>query len=131
MSGMNTLEQVAENAAVASRKQGLTPRQRKDMRARLERIRTHAAQFCTGCGYCMPCEHGVDIPANFGLLNQARFFGRVEWARGQYQRLKQDQKGDRSAEACRQCGACLPKCPNKVPIMQQLGEVAGALARRA
>jgi predicted aldo/keto reductase-like oxidoreductase len=131
LSGMNTLEQVAENAAIASRRRFLTESQYNAMQYRLGRIRQRAARFCTGCGYCMPCPHGVDIPGNFGLLNQARFFGRDEWARQQYVRLKAHKNGNKSAEVCRQCGECLPKCPNHVPIVEQLEEVKEALGRRA
>jgi len=127
LSGMNTLQQVRENVAVASRKTALTAKQRQHMRSRLVKIERQAKRFCTACGYCMPCKNGVDIPGNFRLLNQARFFGRVEWARQQYKTLKEHKEGDRSAAACKRCGECLPKCPNDVPIIRQLQEVATTL----
>ena len=130
LSGMNTLEQVEENVAVAGRKTSLTTNQQKCMRARLNKIGKAARKFCTGCGYCMPCEHGVDIPANFRLLNRARFFGQLEWAKGQYVQLKKHREGDRSAEACNRCGSCEPKCPNKVPVIKQLEEVTAILELR-
>ncbi len=123
LSGMSTLAQVAENSAVASRKTSLTARQRKEMLSKLDKIERQARKFCTACGYCMPCEHGVDIPGNFALLNQARFFGRLGWARDHYAALKANKDGDRCAEACECCGACLSKCPNKVPIIKQLEDV--------
>lgn len=127
LSGMNTLDQVAENVAVASRKAPLTAKQEAHMLGRLGRIDSEAKQFCTACGYCMPCDNGVNIPANFGLLNQLRFFGRLDWARGQYARFQGHKDGDRSAAACVQCGECEPKCPNDVPIVAQLEEVAAKL----
>lgn len=124
LSGMNTPEQVDENVRTASRGTMLTAPQYRRMQERLQRIRRGSQAFCTGCGYCMPCEHGVDIPGNFGLHNQAAFFGRTEWARETYRQLKKHGDGDKSAAACRQCGACLPKCPNSVPIVEQLAQVA-------
>lgn len=131
LSGMNSLEQLEENVAIASRKVMITEKQRQRFLERLERIEREAKEFCTACGYCMPCKHGVDIPQNFRLFNQVRFFGRLEWAQKQYQRLKNDEQGNRSAEACKRCGACLPKCPNKVPIIEQLQQVAATLAGAA
>jgi Fe-S-cluster containining protein len=76
------------------------------MEARITRIGKTAKHICTACGYCMPCPHGVDIPQNFLLLTRARFYGQLDWARGQYARMKARKEGDKSAEVCRRCGAC-------------------------
>jgi len=127
LSGMNTLEQVRENVAVASLTTPMTPGQQQNMSDRLANIEREARKFCTACGYCTPCEHGVDIPGNFRLINQVRFFGRRQWARQQYESLRRHKDGDRSAAGCQRCGACEPKCPNDVPIIEQLQEVDGTL----
>jgi len=128
LSGMNEVRQVEENVATASRKRMLTSIQLMRMHDRLSKIEEKSKEFCTACGYCMPCEHGVDISRNFELLKQVKFFGRLKWARAQYSRLKNHPKGDRSATACKLCGKCLPKCPNKVPIIKQLQEVEALLS---
>jgi len=127
LSGMNTMEQLRENLVVAGRKAFMTPRQQECMQEGLRRIEGASRKFCTACGYCMPCPHGVDIPGNFALLSRARLFGHVQWARAQYTRLKKRPDGDGSAEACRQCEACEPKCPNGIPITRQLQDVAAIL----
>jgi predicted aldo/keto reductase-like oxidoreductase len=121
------MEQVRENLGVASRKTPMTMKQQEHMDARLGRIQRRAKEFCTACGYCMPCEHGVDIHANFGLYNQARLFGRTAWARQEYAALRKRPDGDRSAGVCKQCGACEPKCPQNVPIISQLRKVTDTL----
>ena len=128
LSGMNTDEQLDQNVAIASRKTQMTATQAAAMRKRLRRIKKAAAQFCTLCGYCMPCEHGVDIPGNFNLFNRVKFFGQEQWARRVYAGLERHRDGDRSARACQQCGTCLSKCPNNVPIMEQLQQVAAMLS---
>ena len=127
LSGMNTIEQVSENARIAGRSKPLTPKQEKYMRSRLADIKRQADKFCTACGYCTPCPHGVDIPENFRLLNRVRFFGQIELAKRWYERLRNERDGNRSAEVCKKCGRCIPKCPNDVPIIQQLEETARTL----
>lgn len=123
MSGMNTLDQVRENTSVADGTKLLTDEERQRLSHQLNRIERESKEFCTACGYCMPCEQGVDIPENFRLRNQIEFYGRLDWATEQYARLRQHKEGDKSAEACTQCGSCEPKCPNDVPIIKQLEEV--------
>ena len=126
-SGMNELEQVTENVALARRRLPMTAKQAAKFRGKLEEIEKAASAFCTACGYCMPCEHGVDIPGNFGLMNQVRFFGRTEYAREQFANLKKHRDGNKSAEACTQCGSCVPKCPHNVPIIEQLQEAIATI----
>ncbi|KKK91575.1 hypothetical protein LCGC14_2711570, partial [marine sediment metagenome] len=127
LSGMSTVEQVDENVRIAGRRSFITDRQRKVMAERLGRLKRSFEQLCTSCGYCMPCPHGVNIPQNFMWLNQAKFLGIIEFARKRFAMLKSGRKGDMSALACKQCGECLPKCPNDVPIMAQLAETASLL----
>jgi len=130
LSGMSALEQVEENVRIASRRVHMTARQRKHMLARAERIRASQMQVCAACGYCMPCPHGVDIPQNLLLLARAKILGLIESGRDRFQHLRRHRDGDKSAAACRRCGRCLPKCPNRVPIMERLRETAALLGTR-
>ncbi len=127
LSGMNTVAQVEENAAVANRKVPLTPAEERRFLSRLENIRSEASKFCTQCGYCMPCKHGVQIPQTFEWYNRAKFFGQVEFARKRYESMAKAKEGDKSAAACKACGECLKRCPIKVPIIQRLHEAAKLL----
>jgi len=54
----------------------------------------------------------------------AKVYGLDEWARREYAGMKEGKR----ASCCTQCGTCEPKCPNKLPIIEQLEEVARALA---
>jgi predicted aldo/keto reductase-like oxidoreductase len=122
-SGMNTLEMVAENVATAEAFAGESAADHARMDAILDEFASLGQQFCTACGYCMDCPQGVDIPGNFRLYNYARVYGLTEWAAGQYQRMEEPKR----AGACIRCGACEPKCPNTLPVMDQLAEVHAAL----
>lgn len=122
MSGMNSMEQLEENVRAASEMGPLTQEE-------LERINTLQKEnarllqlYCTGCGYCMPCPNGVNIPENFSALNLLKVHGLEELAKQQYKRL-----GEASAENCVECGECAGRCPQDIDIQSRLKEVASAL----
>ena len=83
--------------------------------------------YCTGCNYCMPCPHGVDIPGNLALMNLHRLYGATEWASQRYAWKKAEGESGLRASACVQCGECEPKCPQNIPIIEQLAETHAAL----
>jgi predicted aldo/keto reductase-like oxidoreductase len=97
------------------------------MAKKLEKLHAKSQVICTSCGYCMPCPSGVNIPENFMLLNRAKLLGLEQFARSRFANLRKGKEGDKSALACKKCGACVPKCPNKVKIIQQLAETAKRL----
>jgi len=130
MSGMSNAKMVDENLRVAGRKTPLTTRQRAVMKKKMAEVARQFRAVCTSCGYCMPCPQGVNIPQNFMLWNQAEYLGLVRWARQRYKGLAEGRRGDRSAAACKRCGQCLPKCPNDIPIIEQLAATAAKLGRR-
>ena len=119
-SGMCSVEMVAENAAVIEER----VEERAQVRAILDQFQALGEQFCTGCRYCMPCPHGVDIPANFRLYNMAKIYRYDDAARDQFAGMKEAER----AGACTRCGECEKKCPNHLPVMAQLEEVLATLA---
>jgi predicted aldo/keto reductase-like oxidoreductase len=122
-SGMETPAMVKENVATVEGFEGMS----EEDRARTERVLDEFAalgeKFCTGCGYCMDCPNGVDIPRNFRMYNLGRVYGLMEWAKQQYAEMDAGKR----AEACVECGECEAKCPNTLRIVEQLGEVREAL----
>ena len=130
ISGMGTIQMVEENVATASRIGPLSPEERVQIMAALDQTKQLADLYCTGCGYCMPCPNDVNIPQNFEYMNYYRVYGLKEFARQAYADLGvkniEWNKGLK-AEFCLQCGECEPKCPQNIPIMAQLEEVARTL----
>ncbi len=131
LSGMNSMDMVAENAATASRGEPLTAAERESVLGALEETKNLSDLYCTGCNYCMPCPNGVDIPGNFSAMNYYKIGGLEENARSQYERLGKKKKDDTVIEAwaaaCLECGECEPKCPQDIPIIDQLKETHIAL----
>jgi predicted aldo/keto reductase-like oxidoreductase len=132
LSGMNSMAMVEENAATASREEPLSAEERQGVLDMLEETRKLSDLYCTGCAYCMPCPNDVDIPRNFQLMNYHRVFGLTDYARREYRRLEKRRKRDGTvieawAAACVECGECEPKCPQNIPIREQLKETHAAL----
>jgi len=134
LSGMNTFRMVEENCRTAGRKEPLSPEERERVIAVLNQFQRLSELYCTGCGYCLPCPNGIDIPANFQLYNYFEIFGLKDLATSHYQGfgLRKDEKGKAApawAAACIECGQCEPKCPQKIPIRGRLKEVHKKLSR--
>jgi predicted aldo/keto reductase-like oxidoreductase len=122
LSGMNSVAMVEENAATASREEPLSEEERQRVLEALAENRRLAELYCTGCGYCMPCPNGVNIPENFRLMNLHRVYGLTQVARQRYARFGPKEENNLNASACVECGTCEPKCPQKIPIIEQLKE---------
>jgi len=81
---------------------------------------------CTGCGYCMPCPAGVDIPKSFSFFNSMYLSGEREAMRMFYLLsvdggLIHEKSG--LASECVKCGQCLEKCPQQIQIPDMLERV--------
>ncbi|MFV0520663.1 MAG: aldo/keto reductase [Lachnospirales bacterium] len=80
---------------------------------------------CTGCNYCMPCPHNVNIPACFSGYNMSYVMGRFSGFQQYILSTKMTSKeGNLLASNCKNCGACVKKCPQNIPIPQKLEEVS-------
>ncbi len=122
LSGMGNLQELEENAAVASRTTPLLPAETRRIKSALTQFKKLADLYCTGCNYCMPCPAGVNIPANFTALNAYRVYGLKAHAKASYKRLAKAQ-----ASQCAECGQCMAKCPQKIDIIKQLKETESCM----
>jgi predicted aldo/keto reductase-like oxidoreductase len=85
----------------------------------------------------MPCPNEVNIPENFRYMNWFKVWNLEKEATDAYDKLGKDghwtpwggATPGLKAEACIQCGECEPKCPQNIPIINQLEEVAKTLGK--
>ena len=129
LSGMSSMSQVVENVKLAndgnpnslSRKELAIIDQVKETYKKMLKI------DCTGCGYCMPCEAGVNIPANFSVYNDMYVFKTAtDVSAISYNRFLSP---ERNASNCTECGECEEKCPQHIKIRDGLKLVHEALFR--
>jgi predicted aldo/keto reductase-like oxidoreductase len=134
LSGMNVTEHIEENVAAAERVAAMSEDEQRQVESLLERNQRLMDLYCTGCGYCMPCPNDVNIPENFRFMTWNKVWGLHEQAKESYGRMSMEgfntpwgKVVGLKAEACIECGECEPKCPQNIPIIDQLKEVAQAL----
>lgn len=117
LSGMNSLEMVEENCRVASESRaGEFGPEEEAFFEELRRIINEKMKVgCTGCGYCLPCPQGVDIPGIFRCYNElyieSRFAGWKE-----YVQVIGFRREPGFASQCVGCGKCRQHCPQGIDI---------------
>lgn len=121
LSGMNSLEMVKENTTTASEcpAGGLTSEEKELIERVKAEIKRSVKVGCTGCGYCMPCPKGVDIPGTFLCYNAIYSEGKGS-ARMDYLRCTALRKNFSSASQCVGCGKCEMHCPQQIEIRKEL-----------
>ena len=116
LSGMSTMEQVEDNLATFNMFQPLNEEEKAAVDRAMALFREKVRNGCTACRYCMPCPVGVDIPGTFRLWN--------DWAMYQNKRRSKsgwkDMDDDKRPQLCVSCGACEAKCPQGLPIREDL-----------
>ncbi len=121
LSGMNSLEMVRENIETASTVAigELGEQEQALFRKAVAAINAKMKVGCTGCGYCMPCPAGVDIPGTFAAWNR-------KYSDGTFTALKEYfmctalRKNSSAASNCIGCGKCESHCPQGIAIRQEL-----------
>jgi predicted aldo/keto reductase-like oxidoreductase len=132
LSGMNEEAHIEENLSIAdSARPGTLAREELELVERVSRTYQELMKVgCTGCGYCMPCPSDVLIPVCFEIYNKMHLFGETETAKFSYAMRMSGITVDgkpKYASQCVQCGECLDKCPQHIPIPEFLAQVAAEM----
>ena len=125
LSGMSDEEQLAENIRIASDAQaGALSEQEHKIFKRVKAVMLEKTRVpCTGCGYCMPCPFGVNIPGCFSVYNDKYLLGKKGSRITYYQILGMGAKNPGFASLCTECGKCERHCPQNIEIRKDLRKV--------
>lgn len=122
LSGMSALDHVKENVNIAD--QAGVNTLTNDQLAIMEKVKNTYDELypvqCTGCNYCIPCPNDVAIPTNFELYNFAEVYDQYENRKESYSNMDDKKK----ASSCVACRECVEVCPQNLPIVDLLEEVA-------
>ncbi len=125
LSGMSSEAQLEENVRVASsaRAGALTDEELK-LFDRVKAVLLEKTKVpCTGCGYCMPCPSGVNIPGCFSVYNDKYLLGKKGSRMKYFQNLGLGAKKPSFASLCTECGKCERHCPQHIEIRNELKTV--------
>jgi predicted aldo/keto reductase-like oxidoreductase len=121
LSGMNSMDMVKENINIAS---NITVGEFTEEDFELieqvkNEINRNVKVGCTGCGYCIPCPKGVDIPGTFHAYNMMYAENKSN-GRREYLMCTALRKNPTSASLCVECGKCEQHCPQHIEIRKEL-----------
>ena len=131
LSGMGSLDQIKENMAIAGRVEidSLSEDERDVLKQAQDIFDSMMKINCTGCGYCLPCPKGVNIPDCFKIYNEKYLFnkkgiGPISNAMMNYYMVVGGVANKQaSAGLCNHCGRCKKLCPESLDIPNELDTV--------
>jgi predicted aldo/keto reductase-like oxidoreductase len=127
LSGMSNMEQVEDNLAIANGDADLT----EEDSAALDEARAYFMGRikigCTGCAYCMPCPSGVNIPQVLSKYNNYFLFETAAGRQSAKANYRMNIGGKTGARNCSHCRACEAKCPQSLPVSDEMTEVAALM----
>jgi len=128
LSGVTTMEQLKENIAIFSRPDAVPGCLSEEEKVLLQKVKAAYDAVttvpCTECEYCMPCQHGVNIPRVFALYNDAVRFENFEPSQRGYWFTVNMGGG---VNLCQECGDCNQKCSQGIDVVNQLKTAHQAL----
>lgn len=129
LSGMSDMNQLSENLRIAddAEPKSLSEKVSGAIVTAVDSINKKTKVPCTGCGYCMPCPAGVEIPGCFTAYNM-KYTDGFGAGMGLYLQLTNVMsRTPHTASLCKNCGMCEKHCPQSIPIRANLANAAREL----
>ncbi len=113
VAGMQTIEELRQNLEYVKNNEALAEADYKRIREISQELGT---KFCRGCGYCMPCDNGIEIvDINFIKIYYKQF------SSDDFLNLGLSEKVELARE-CTECGKCSQKCPFELNVPEIIKE---------
>ena len=121
LSGMSAMPQVEENVRVLADAEAgaLTDGELAILDEIADAYNKLILYPCTACRYCLPCTVKIDIPYLMSYRNDWELYGHNPKLRAEYASFV-----ERKASLCTSCGHCEQACPQQLPVMKAMEEVA-------
>jgi len=135
LSGMTFMEHLKDNLVSYCPLQPLTEEETHFLDTTIAHQMMEAETIpCNDCKYCMPCPYGIDIPAAFVHYNKFKIDNTLPVDAGSPDYRKNRRRylvsldrviaPDRQPDHCIQCGQCMPHCPQRIKIPQELHRIS-------
>jgi len=133
LSGMVYMEHLQENIRTYAPLEPLNEKEYETLEDITEILVNSEYIQCTTCQYCMPCPYGLDIPGVFAHYNQCVSAGKMLKS-SKDENYRNARRAflvgyDRSvpklrqADHCLECKECVPKCPQRINIPEEMRRV--------
>lgn len=134
LSGMTYMEHLRENLCTYSPLRPISAEENEFLMDIAKDIYNLKTIPCNECNYCMPCPYGIDIPAVFSHYNKCIKEGNLPNKGNQdpdYRRARRaflvgydrDVPRLRQANHCIGCGQCVPHCPQRIRIPEEMRRI--------
>ena len=125
LSGMSNMEQLQDNMSYMANFQPLNEEEQEIIRKAVEIINSGIEIPCTGCSYCIEgCPQNIAIPKYFSLYNADLQECEEKGWKPQGEYYDRLTKTFGKASDCVECGQCESVCPQHLPVIRHLKEVA-------
>jgi len=127
LSGMDSVEQVAENLRYAERAGSVSPAELEKLDKNADELRKCNDLYCSNCEYCRDCPQGIKPGTVFRLYINHRVWGLTAESKNAYAGLGEGAWNGQNPGACTDCGACAERCPQKLDVPAELKRVSKVL----
>ncbi len=128
--GFADLPELEEDVQALKNLTGLTESYRRDLTLRIAGAKLPQGAFCTGCGYCRVCPHGIDPSRIMQIMRDFIVSGaKPELLKDWFASHSLDAATADDVMKCRECGICEKTCPQGLKITDTIRQAKAGLSR--